>query len=605
MSNASITNSQENTSRAKSRRPMFFAILAVIIFAIPLVPGVPVYWITLLDNIGLAALVAIGLILLTGVGGMTSFGQATFCGFAAYTTAVLCAYHGFSPWLSLFAAVAVTMLAAIILGIITVPLSGHYLPLGTLAWGIAIFYLFGKLDFLGRNDGITPVPPLSLAGYQFFDSRSIFYVIWIFVIIAVLTTSNLLDSRTGRAIRALRGASSAAESFGVDTTRTKLTVFVYAALLAAISGWLYAHMQRAVNPTPFGVGASIEYLFMAVAGGTGHPAAAIFGAAFVTLLKEVLTRLLPFLFGGQAHYEEVVFGIVLVLILQKSRLGLWPLVERLLPQPAEPVIDRTAEPLSLRTRPHAGRKILELNTARKQFQGLVAVNDVSFSINSGAITGLIGPNGAGKSTVFNLATGALPLTSGQIRYLDDRIDGLSPRQIAARGIGRTFQHVKVLADMSVLDNVALGAHLRGSAGVAAASLRLDRKEEARLLAEAARQIERVGLSEHMHKQAGSLALGQLRILEIARALCLDPALLLLDEPAAGLRHFEKQQLSSLLRQLKSEGLSVLLVEHDMGFVMNLTDHIVVLDFGTKIAEGAPAEVSKHPAVIQAYLGADA
>ncbi len=605
MSNTSATSPPVSTTPARSRRSIFFATLAIIIFLVPLIPGIPVYWITLLDNIGLAALVAIGLILLTGVGGMTSFGQATFCGFAAYTTAVLCAYHGMSPWLSLFIAVAITMLAAVVLGIITVPLSGHFLPLGTLAWGIAIFYLFGKLDFLGRNDGITPVPPLSIGGFQFFDSRSIFYVIWVFVIIAVFMTCNLLDSRTGRAIRALRGASSAAESFGVDTTRTKLIVFVYAALLAAISGWLYAHMQRAVNPTPFGVGASIEYLFMAVAGGAGHPAAAIFGAAFVTLLKEILTRLLPFLFGGQAHYEEVVFGIVLVLILQKSRMGLWPLVERLLPQPADPVIDRHVPALSQRPRPEAGRKILDLQMVRKQFQGLVAVNDVSFSIKAGEIAGLIGPNGAGKSTTFNLVTGTLPLTSGEIRYLDERIDGLSPRQIAARGIGRTFQHVKVLADMSVLDNVALGAHLRGSAGVVSASLRLDRKEEAQLFAEAARQIERVGLGEHMHKQAGSLALGQLRILEIARALCLDPALLLLDEPAAGLRHFEKQQLSTLLRQLRSEGMTVLLVEHDMGFVMNLTDHIVVLDFGTRIAEGTPAEVSKHPAVIQAYLGADA
>ena len=600
-----MSDAPMKTSSGLSRRSLFFTVLTAVLFVIPVIPGIPVYWITLLDNIGLAALVAIGLILLTGVGGMTSFGQATFCGFAAYTTAVLCAYHGFSPWISLFFAVGVTLIAAVILGIITVPLSGHYLPLGTLAWGIAIYYLFSKLDFLGRNDGITPVPPISLAGYQFFDSRSIFYVIWTFVIIAVLTTTNLLDSRTGRAIRALRGASGAAESFGVDTTRTKLIVFVYAALLAAISGWLYAHVQRAVNPTPFGVGASIEYLFMAVAGGTGHPAAAIFGAAFVTFLKEILTRLLPFMFGGQTHFQDVVFGIVLVLILQKSRQGLWPLVERVLPQPANPVIDLKAEPLPVRTRPEPGTKILELDTVRKQFQGLVAVNDVSFSIKAGEIVGLIGPNGAGKSTTFNLVTGTLPLTSGKIEFRGEQIAGLTPRQIAARGIGRTFQHVKVLPEMSVLDNVALGAHLRGSAGVAAASLRLDRQEEARILAEAAKQIERVGLGEHMHKQAGSLALGQLRILEIARALCLDPTLLLLDEPAAGLRHFEKQQLSELLRQLRNEGMTVLLVEHDMGFVMNLTDHLVVLDFGTKIAEGTPAVVSKHPAVIQAYLGADA
>jgi len=198
-------------------RTRLFAGAMLALFVLPLIPGIPVYWITLLDNIGLAALVAIGLVLLTGVGGMTSFSQATFCGFAAYTTALLSTAYGVSPWLALPAAVAVTLFFAVLLGVITVPLSGHYLPLGTLAWGIAIYYLFSKLDFLGRNDGISPVPPLSLAGYDFYDSRTIFYVIWGFVLLGVLTTTNLLNSRTGRSIRALRGASGAADSFGVHT----------------------------------------------------------------------------------------------------------------------------------------------------------------------------------------------------------------------------------------------------------------------------------------------------------------------------------------------------------------------------------------------------
>jgi len=598
------TLSPGTIASGQKRRNLFIGAM-ITLFIVPVIPGVPVYWITLLDNIGLAALVAIGLVLLTGVGGMTSFSQATFCGFAAYTTALLSTSYGVSPWLALPAAVAVTMFFAVLLGIITVPLSGHYLPLGTLAWGIAIYYLFSKLDFLGRNDGISPVPPLSLAGYDFYDSRTIFYVIWGFVMLGVLTTSNLLNSRTGRSIRALRGAAGAADSFGVNTQRTKLIVFVYAALLAAISGWLYAHMQRAVNPTPFGIGLSIEYLFMAVAGGTGHPAAAIFGAAFVTLLKEILNRVMPIITGAQAHGEDIIFGIILVLILVRSRTGLWPLVERILPQPAPLIINAAAPALPRRQMPAAGTTVVELDAVRKQFQGLVAVNDVSFNVEAGRITALIGPNGAGKSTTFNLITGLTPLTAGTVRFMGERIDGQLPRDVARKGIARTFQHVKVLPEMTVLENVALGAHLRGSGNVVQASLRLERAEEERLLAEAARQIERVGLGDHIHKMAGSLSLGQLRILEIARALALDPVLLLLDEPAAGLRHFEKQQLAALLDQLRKEGLTVLLVEHDMGFVMNLTDHIVVLDFGTRIAEGTPAHVRAHPAVIEAYLGAGA
>ncbi len=593
------------SASALGARRLTFWIIGVLLALAPLAPSMPVYWITLLDNIGLATLVVIGLVLLTGVGGMTSFGQAAFCGFGAYATAVLTTQYGLSPWLTLLVAIAVTIFAAGLLGFITVRLSGHFLPLGTIAWGMAIYFLFGRLDALGRHDGITGIPPLSIAGHALGDSRSMFYVIWAFVLLALVATSNLLDSRMGRAIRALRGATGAAEAFGVDTARVKLIVFVYAALLASVSGWLYAHTQRAVNPTPFGIQASIEFLFMAVAGGTGHVVAAIVGSTLVTLLKEALQRLLPFLFGQQGNYETIVFGLVLVFLLQKARGGVWPQIERLLPAPRAPVIALEAAPLLVREPPQRGEDILVLERVRKQFEGLVAVNDVSLRVRAGEIVGLIGPNGAGKSTTFNLATGMLHLTSGAVRFRGQTISGLPPRAIAAKGLGRTFQHVKVLPDMSVLDNVALGAHLRGSSGVASACLRLDRAEEQRMLAEAARQIARVGLSAHMHKPAGSLALGQLRILEIARALCLDPALLLLDEPAAGLRHMEKRELATLLDRLRAEGMSILLVEHDMGFVMSLTDHLVVLDFGTLIAQGKPDEIRRHPAVIEAYLGASA
>jgi ABC-type branched-subunit amino acid transport system ATPase component/ABC-type branched-subunit amino acid transport system permease subunit len=579
-------------------------LFALVMAVIPFVPGIPPFWIVLLDNIGLSALVAMGLVLLTGVGGLTSFGQAAFCGFGAYTTAVLTTTYGLSPWLTLPLSLLVSGIAAVVLGLVTVRLSGHYLPLGTIAWGIGLFYLFSKLEFLGRNDGISAIPPLSIGSFKMIDPGTIYFAIWIAVLIAALLTMNLLDSRTGRAIRALRRGHIAAEAFGVHAPRAKLLVFIYAAVLAGLSGWLYAHFVRAANPTPFGAQAGIEYLFVAVVGGAGYVWGGVLGAAIVVILKEVLQSYLPLIFGGSVQLETIVFGILLVTLLQLAPTGVWPwLIARL---PFTPIRKRPDMSLTLPARPRAAATpsvLLQIDHARKQFGGVIAVNDVSFDVQTREIVALIGPNGAGKSTTFNLITGVLTASSGRISVLGKAINNVPPQEIVKLGISRTFQYVKLVPDMTVLENVAIGAHLRGHCGAISSMFRLDRADEARLLAEAARQIERVGLSEQINQLAGSLSLGQQRIVEIARALCVDPILLLLDEPAAGLRHLEKQQLASLLRQLRDGGMSVLLVEHDMGFVMDLADRIVVLDFGTKIAEGTPGAIKTNPDVIKAYLGA--
>jgi ABC-type branched-subunit amino acid transport system ATPase component/ABC-type branched-subunit amino acid transport system permease subunit len=579
-------------------------LFALVMAAIPFIPGMPPFWIVLLDNIGLSALVAMGLVLLTGVGGLTSFGQAAFCGFGAYTTAVLTTTYGMSPWLTLPLSLLVSGIAAVVLGLVTVRLSGHYLPLGTIAWGIGLFYLFSKLEFLGRNDGISGIPPLTIGNLRMLDPGTIYFAIWIAVLISALLTMNLLDSRTGRAIRALRRGHIAAEAFGVQTPRAKLLVFIYAAVLAGLSGWFYAHFQRAANPTPFGAQAGIEYLFIAVVGGAGYVWGGVLGAAIVVILKEILQSYLPYVFHGEGQLETIVFGILLVALLQLAPTGVWPwLMARL---PFKPNRKHPDTSLTLPARPSAAASsavLLQIDHARKQFGGVIAVNDVSFDVQAKEIVALIGPNGAGKSTTFNLITGVLTSSGGSISVLGKNIDNAPPQEVAKLGVSRTFQHVKLVPDMTVLENVAIGAHLRGHAGALSSMFRLDRADEAKLLAEAARQIARVGLADQIDALAGSLSLGQQRIVEIARALCVDPMLLLLDEPAAGLRHMEKQQLAALLRQLRDGGMSVLLVEHDMGFVMDLADRIVVLDFGTKIAEGTPAAIKTNPEVIKAYLGA--
>ena len=577
------------------RTPVLIVLEILICAAFPFV--LSEYQATLAGFVGIAAIAAMGLVLLTGISGQTSFGQATFLGLAAYTTACMSRYGGLPPLAGLPAGLALTGGTAFLLGLMTSRISGHYLPVATIAWCASFFYLFGVLPGLGGFNGFGEIPPLFPGITRGFAAT----LIGLILITAYVLCANLLASRTGRAMRALAQSRTMAESLGIDTAGTARATFVLAALLAGLAGWLFAHVQRYVSPAPFGLSASIEYVFMVVIGGATHLAGAVIGAAVVVLMRDQLNDLLPRLLGSSRKFRDR--GIqpgghpAVAIRPTRHRADAVP--------PRGPAILSGVRPSFIcrsGTMPPPGSLVLQTKALEKRFGGLIAVHAIGLSVHAGEIVALIGPNGAGKSTTFNLISGALAPDAGSIRLLDHDIHGQGARTIARRGLARTFQHVKLLPDSSVLDNIALGAHLRGRAGMLRSMLRLDRTEEAALLQAAHVQAGRVGLGDVLSDAAGSLPLGRQRLVEIARGLCMDPCIFLLDEPAAGLRLQEKQALSGLLRTLRNEGMAILLVEHDMDFIMDLADRVAVMDFGEKIADGRPEQVQDDPVVQDAYLG---
>jgi branched-chain amino acid transport system permease protein len=578
-------------------------LVALVVLALAAAPlYLAPFSITLLNYIGVYAFVALGLVLLTGISGMVSFGQASFMGVGAYSTAWLSALEGYSPWLGLLLALAATGFVAAILGIATLRLQGHFLSLSTIAWGLALYYTIGNIAALGGYNGINALPPISLGPLPLIASGHIYYLIWGFLLLATLGARNLLQSRVGRAMRTLRGGDALVESLGIDAFQLKLATFVLAACFGAVAGWLYAHLGRFVSPTPFDVHMSILFLMMAMVGGSTSLLGGIVGAALITLMKNSIQDYLPLIAPSTSgQLEIVVFSGLFILFLQGARNGIVPYVAQWLPDPKR-AAPADADPLPRRVQPERGQALMQVEGAERRFGGLIAVNDVSFEVRTGEILGLIGPNGAGKSTMFNLMTGALRPSGGRIRFAGKDITRAAQRAIAASGIARTFQHVKLRPRMSLLDTVLLGTYTRTRAGFFAGALRLDRAEERRAQYEAMKQLERVGLGDRPYELAGNLPLGNQRVLEIARALSADPILLVLDEPAAGLRRQEKLALANLLRSLRDEGLTILLVEHDMEFVMNLVDRIVVMDFGCKRCEGDPHAVRSDARVQEAYLG---
>jgi len=586
---------------------------AATVIVIAVLPGVlGDYYLGLGYTIGMNALLALGLILVTGFAGQFSLAQAAFYAIGAYGSALLTVKAGWPAAAALVVSALGAALVAYALGKPVFRLRGHFLAMGTLALTEIVYLLVNNLSFTGGSSGFGGIMPFSLGQVEFDDLRSQFWLVWSVVAATLWASLRIRRGREGRALRALRSHEAAAAACGIPISWTKTRVFAGSAFIGSIAGSLYAHQLLYVNPPPFDVMTSVDILAIAVLGGLRSPWGAIVGAVGFQVIRQAVDGVLPGLFGAGSvgAGEELVFGVILVLILVVRPDGIVGALSSLASRASAPGGTAPVRPAAGgRPAPAADarpgeRVVLRARGLSKHFGGVRAVTDVDLTLHEREILAVIGPNGAGKSTLLNVLSGNLPPTTGRVELNGADVTGARADQVAARGLARTFQTPSLFAGLTVRENVLVGGYLSGRVGLIRSALPTVGavREERRLAARADEILAELDLSHLAEHEAGHLSLGQQKMVEVARALALNPAVLLLDEPGAGLNRAEKLALAGILRGLRARGVSLLLIEHDMEFVMSLADRVHVLNFGRTLRVGTPAEVQADEDVIAAYLG---
>jgi branched-chain amino acid transport system permease protein len=547
-------------------------------------------------------LCAAGMNVLVGYAGQKSLGQAGLFAAGAYGAALLSTSFDLNAWLSLAAAAVIASLCGVLIAWPSLRVRGPYLAMVTLAFGIVVEKLVSEwTEVFGGAEGIYNIKPLSLAGVPFSNLQWVWFGIALGAVTHLLLR-NLLSGRFGRAFLSLQADEIAAESVGVSVYRYKILAFIIAAIACGIGGAMVAQQNQYLNSDFISFQLSIFILLLVLFGGSGSLYGPLIGAVSLTLIDALLAR-----WPAVQHFA---YGGLLLFALYAMPNGVAGLFARFFAKKAvvEPA-QAAGQPVATSTRREKDRSkpLLEVASVSKNFGGVRPANDVTFRLQLGHVHALIGPNGAGKSTMINMISGVLTPSSGRIAFLGNEIGGLESHGICRLGVGRTFQNLRLFASLSVLENVLLGQHCRMKNGFWASLLALPqaRREEAAAVARASTILETLGLRELAQAPAGSLPYGLQRRVELARALATEPQLLLLDEPAAGLNPQETNELGKLIVEISKLGITILMVEHHMDLVMSISDHVIVLDYGIKIAEGAPSVVQCDKRVIEAYLGAEA